>query len=139
MTRRSGSADLPFHGGRVPAWLGERMTRLGTVISQAVIHHYGRDELLARLAHPFWFQSFGAVMGMDWHSSGITTSVLGALKRGLTPLQSELGLSVCGGRGKHSRKTPHELVTIGDRAGFDGAVLARASRLVAKVDSAAVQ
>jgi hypothetical protein len=87
MTRRSGSADLPLHGGRVPAWLGARMTRLGAVISQAIVQHYGRDELLARLAHPFWFQSFGAVMGMDWHSSGITTSVLGALKRGLNPLQ----------------------------------------------------
>ena len=83
MTRRSGSADLPLHGGRVPPWLGERMTRLGAVITQAIVHHYGRDELLRRLAHPFWFQSFGAVMGMDWHSSGITTSVIGALKRGL--------------------------------------------------------
>ena len=139
MTKRSGSADLPLHGGRVPAWLGERMTRLGAVISQAVVHHYGRDELLARLAHPFWFQSFGAVMGMDWHSSGITTSVLGALKRGLTPLQGELGLSVCGGRGKHSRKTPQELVAVGERVGLDGGELARASRLIAKVDSAAVQ
>ena len=123
----------------MPAWLGERMTRLGAVISQAIVHHYGRDELLARLAHPFWFQSFGAVMGMDWHSSGITTSVLGALKRGLTPLQDELGLSVCGGRGKHSRKTPQELVAVGDRVGIDGAGLATASRLIAKVDSAAVQ
>src|SRR3954469_553774 len=139
MTRRSGSADLPLHGGRVPAWLGERMTRLGAVISQAIVHHYGRDELLARLAHPFWFQSFGAVMGMDWHSSGITTSVLGALKRGLTPLRGELGLHVCGGRGKHSRATPQELVAVGDRVGLDGAALATASRLIAKVDSAAVQ
>jgi uncharacterized protein len=139
MTRRTGSADLPLHGGRVPPWLGERMTRLGTVISQAVVHHYGRDELLRRLAHPFWFQSFGAVMGMDWHSSGITTSVLGALKRGLTPLQGELGIHVCGGRGKHSRKTPQELVAVGERTGIDGAALASASRLVAKVDSAAVQ
>ena len=139
MTRRSGSADLPLHGGRVPAWLGARMTRLGAVISQAIVHHYGRDELLARLAHPFWFQSFGAVMGMDWHSSGITTSVLGALKRGLNPLQRELGLSVCGGRGKHSRKTPQELIAVGERAGIDGAALATASRLIAKVDSAAVQ
>jgi uncharacterized protein len=115
------------------------MTRLGAVIAQAVIHHYGRDEFLRRLSHPFWFQSFGAVMGMDWHSSGITTSVLGALKRGLGPLQGELGLYVCGGRGKHSRRTPDELVTIGHRAGFDGARLAGASRLIAKVDSAAVQ
>ena len=115
------------------------MTRLGAVMSQAIIHHYGRDEFLRRLAHPFWFQSFGAVMGMDWHSSGITTSVLGALKRGLAPLDRELGLRVCGGRGKHSRQTPHELVAIGDRVGFDGSELATASRLVAKVDSAAVQ
>ncbi len=139
MTRRTGSADLPLHGGRVPAWLGQRMTRLGAVITQAVVHHYGRDELLRRLAHPFWFQSFGAVMGMDWHSSGITTSVLGALKRGLAPLQSELGIHVCGGRGRHSRKTPEELIAVGERTGIDGAALASASRLVAKVDSAAVQ
>jgi hypothetical protein len=139
MAHRAGSADLPLHGGRVPAWLGERMSRLGAVISQAIVLHYGRDELLRRLAHPFWFQSFGAVMGMDWHSSGITTSVIGALKRGLAPLERELGLHVCGGRGKHSRKTPQELVAIGDRVGFDGAALATASRLVAKVDSAAVQ
>jgi len=139
MAHRAGSADLPLHGGRVPAWLGARMSRLGAVISQAIVHHYGRDELLRRLAHPFWFQSFGAVMGMDWHSSGITTSVIGALKRGLAPLEHELGLHVCGGRGAHSRKTPQELVAIGDRVGFDGAALATASRLVAKVDSAAVQ
>jgi uncharacterized protein len=115
------------------------MTRLGTVISEAIVHHYGRDELLRRLAHPFWFQSFGAVMGMDWHSSGITTSVIGALKRGLAPLAADLGIYVCGGRGQHSRQTPHELVAIGERVGFDGSALARASRLVAKVDSAAVQ
>ena len=139
VARRAGSADLPLHGGRVPAWLGRRMTRLGAVVAQAIVHHYGRDEFLRRLAHPFWFQSFGAVMGMDWHSSGITTSVLGALKRGLLPLAGELGLHVCGGRGAHSRRTPMELVGIGERVGFDGPALARASRLVAKVDSAAVQ
>ena len=139
MPRRAGSADLPLHGGRVPLWLADRMTRLGTVISEAIIHAYGRDELLRRLAHPFWFQSFGAVMGMDWHSSGITTSVIGALKRGLEPRSGELGIHVCGGRGKHSRKTPLELRAIGERVGFDGSVLAEASRLVAKVDSAAVQ
>src|SRR5947207_4930946 len=129
MPRRAGSADLPLHGGRVPRWVADRMTRLGTVMSQAIIHHYGRDELLRRLAHPFWFQSFGAVMGMDWHSSGITTSVLGALKRGLAPLAGELGLHVCGGRGKHSRATPRELLAIGDRVGLDGQGLARSSRL----------
>jgi hypothetical protein len=139
MARRAGSADLPLHGGHVPKWLADRMTRLGAVMCEAIIHHYGRDELLRRLAHPFWFQSFGAVMGMDWHSSGITTSVIGALKRGLAPLQKELGIHVCGGRGKHSRKTPDELVSIGDRIGLDGSALAQASRLVAKVDSAAVQ
>jgi hypothetical protein len=139
MSRRSGSADLPLHGGRVPAWLADRMTRLGAVMSQAIVHEYGRDELLRRLAHPFWFQSFGAVMGMDWHSSGITTSVIGALKRGLAPLAGELGVHVCGGRGRHSRRTPDELLAIGDCTGVDGTALARASRLVAKVDSAAVQ
>jgi len=139
MARRAGTADLPLHGGHVPRWLADRMTRLGAVISQAIVHHYGRDELLRRLAHPFWFQSFGAVMGMDWHSSGITTSVIGALKRGLAPLERELGIHVCGGRGRFSRQTPHELISIGEQVGFDGSALATASRLVAKVDSAAVQ
>jgi uncharacterized protein len=139
MARRTGGADLPLHGGSVPRWLADRMTRLGAVMSQAIVHHYGRDELLRRLANPFWFQSFGAVMGMDWHSSGITTSVIGALKRGLTPLQGELGIHVCGGRGRHSRQTPQELIAIGDRVGIDGAGLAQSSRLVAKVDNAAVQ
>ncbi|MBV9754954.1 MAG: DUF763 domain-containing protein [Hyphomicrobiales bacterium] len=139
MARRTGSADLPLHGGQVPKWLADRMTRLGAVITQAIVHEYGREEFLRRLAHPFWFQSFGAVMGMDWHSSGITTSVIGALKRGLMPLAGEIGIHVCGGRGKHSRQTPNELFLIGERVGFDGNELARASRLVAKVDSAAVQ
>ena len=139
MARRAGSADLPLHHGRVPAWLGQRMARLGLVITEAIVHHYGRDEFLRRLAHPFWFQSFGAVMGMDWHSSGITTAVLGALKRGLGPRAGELGIHVCGGRGNHSRRTPGELVAIGERVGFDGLAMARTSRLVAKVDSAAVQ
>src|SRR5215216_5671512 len=120
MAQRAGSANLPLHGGQVPAWLADRMTRLGAVISEAVVHHYGRDELLRRLAHPFWFQSFGAVMGMDCHSSGITTSVIGALKRGLAPLRNELGIHVCGGRGKYSRRTPDELAELGDRVGLDG-------------------
>ena len=123
----------------MPPWLATRMSSLGAVITQAIVHHYGRDEFLQRLSHPFWFQSFGAVMGMDWHSSGITTSVIGALKRGLGPLSNELGIHVCGGRGQHSRKTPDELRLLGERIGFDGAKLTRASRLVAKVDSAAVQ
>src|SRR5690349_13560828 len=139
MPQRAGSADLPLHGGQVPRWLATRMSRLGAVMAEAIIHQYGRDELLRRLANPFWFQSFGAVMGMDWHSSGITTSVIGALRRGLAPLQRELGIHVCGGRGNHSRQTPHELIAIGERVGLDGASLAEKSRLVAKVDSAAVQ
>ena len=139
MTRRTGSADLPLHGGRVPPWLSARMAKLGRVIVEAIVHHYGRDELLRRLAHPFWFQSFGSVMGMDWHSSGITTSVIGALKRGLAPVQSELGIFVCGGKGTHSRQTPAELLEIGQRTGIEATSLVRASRLVAKVDSAAVQ
>src|SRR5712675_2182830 len=139
MASRSGTAILPLHGGRVPPWLAKRMSALGAVICQAIVHHYGRDEFLRRLSHPFWFQSFGAVMGMDWHSSGITTSVIGALKRGLAPIENEIGIHVCGGRGKHSRRTPEELTALGDRIGIDGQALTRASRLVAKVDSAAVQ
>lgn len=139
MSKRTGSADLPLHGGRVPAWLGERMTKLGCVMAEAIVIHYGRDEFLRRLSHPFWFQSFGAVMGMDWHSSGITTSVLGALKRGMARRNNDLGIYVCGGRGAQSRKTPAELMAVADRTGFDGAALATVSRLVAKVDSAAVQ
>ena len=139
MTRRSGYADLPLHGGHVPAWLSARMATLGRVITEAIVQHYGRDELLRRLAHPFWFQSFGAVMGMDWHSSGITTSVLGALKRGLAPVQRELGIYVCGGRGRASRRTPAELTEVGELTGIDAGSLAAASRLVAKIDSAAVQ
>src|SRR5580698_8227713 len=136
MHQRTGTASLPLHGGRVPAWLSSRMALLGRVIVEAIVHEYGRDELLSRLAHPFWFQSFGAVMGMDGHSSGITTSVIGALKRGLAPLQDEIGVYVCGGRGRHSRRTPEELNLLGDRVGVDAQGLTRASRLVAKVDSA---
>jgi len=135
----TGTADLPLHGGRVPAWLASRMARLGRVVVEAIAHAYGRTEVLRRLSDPFWFQSFGAVMGMDWHSSGITTSVIGALKRGLAPVERELGLHVCGGRGRHSRRTPDELTALGERVGVDAPALVRASRLVAKVDSAAVQ
>ena len=139
MTTRSGYADLPLHGGRVPAWLAARMAALGRVIAEAVVHHYGSDELLRRLSHPFWFQSFGSVMGMDWHSSGVTTSVLGALKRGLAPVERELGIYVCGGRGRASRRTPEELLRVGELTGIDATRLAATSRLVAKIDSAAVQ
>src|SRR2546423_11455627 len=130
--KRSGSADLPLHGGSVPPWLAQRMTRLGTAIAENVIHHYGRSAFLSKLSDPFWFQAFGTVMGMDWHSSGITTSVLGALKRGLNPRSDELGIYVCGGRGKASRSTPEELFRVADTNGLNGAELARISRLTAK-------
>ena len=136
---RTGSADLPLHGGRVPAWLASRMARLGAVMVEALFLEEGPHGVLRRLAHPFWFQALGCVMGMDWHSSGITTSVLGALKRGLAGRERELGIAVCGGRGRQSRKTPAELVEFGERTGVDGDALARTSRLVAKVDSALVQ
>src|ERR687883_428795 len=137
--KRSGIADLPLHGGRVPAWLGERMTKLGTAITESVLYHYGPSELLSRLSDPFWFQALGSVMGMDWHSSGITTSVMGALKRGLNSRAHALGVYICGGRGKHSRMTPHELLTIADTHGLEGDALVRYSRLTAKVDNTAVQ
>ena len=133
--KRSGSADLPLHGGHVPAWLAERMTKLGTAICESVLYHYGPSELLTRLSDPFWFQALGSVMGMDWHSSGITTSVLGALKRGLNPRSHDLGVYVCGGRGRHSRKTPSELLEISSRTGLNGDDLVRASRLTARVDN----
>ncbi len=123
----------------MPGWLGARMARLGRVLTEALVLEYGRDEVLRRLAHPFWFQSLGCVMGMDWHSSGITTSVIGALKRGLAPVADELGLHVCGGRGRHSRRTPEELAEVSERTGQDADALARASRLIAKVDNNAVQ
>src|SRR3979409_2459670 len=131
--RRSGVADLPLHGGRVPQWLAERMTALGTAITETIIHDYGASAFLSRLSDPFWFQALGAVMGMDWHSSGITTSVMGALKRGLAPRAHELGIYVCGGRGKHSRNTPQELLQIAERRGFDGEALVGTSRLTARV------
>lgn len=138
MMKRSGTADLPLHGGRVPSWLAQRMTRLGTAITETIIRDYGTSAFLTRLSDPFWFQALGAVMGMDWHSSGITTSVMGALKRGLTPRSDELGLYVCGGRGKFSRNTPFELKSIADRRGFDADLLVRTSRLTARVDNNAI-
>ncbi len=135
---RSGTADLPLHGGRVPSWLAERMTKLGTAITETIILDYGPSAFLSRLSDPFWFQALGAVMGMDWHSSGITTSVMGALKRGLAPRAEELGIYVCGGRGRFSRNTPNELRTIANRRGFDGEALVRTSRLTARVDNNAI-
>ena len=136
--KRSGVADLPLHGGRVPPWLADRMTKLGSAITETIIHDYGTSAFLSRLSDPFWFQAMGAVMGMDWHSSGITTSVMGALKRGLGPKADELGLYFCGGRGRFSRNTPHELRAIASRKGFDGEALVRTSRLTARVDNNAI-
>jgi hypothetical protein len=133
--KRSGVADLPLHGGRVPAWLAERMTQLGTAIVESVLLHYGHAAFLSRISDPYWFQALGSVMGMDWHSSGITTSVIGALKRGLNPRAAELGLYVCGGRGRHSRNTPGELRTLAESQGLDGEALVRISRLTAKIDN----
>src|SRR5215475_10464002 len=136
--RRSGHADLPLHGGRVPPWLAERMTKLGTAITECVVHHYGQSGFLTRLSDPFWFQALGCVMGMDWHSSGITTSVLGALKRGLNPRAHELGIYICGGRGRHSRNTPDELRAIAEKRGLNGEELVRTSRLTARIDNNAI-
>jgi uncharacterized protein len=136
--KRSGTADLPLHGGRVPPWLACRMTELVTAIAEQVILNYGQSEFLTRLSDPFWFQVYGAVMGMDWHSSGITTSVLGALKRGINPRFSELGLIVCGGRGRHSVRTPGELRAFSQKTGLEGDALARTSRLTSRIDNNAV-
>lgn len=136
--KRSGFADLPLHGGRVPAWLADRMVKLGTAIVESVLRDYGASELLSRLSDPFWFQALGCVMGMDWHSSGITTSVLGALKRGVNPRAHELGVYLCGGRGRHSRNTPDELRAVAGRTSLDGEALVRTSRLTARIDNNAI-
>src|SRR3984885_4610268 len=136
--KRSGTADLPLHDGHVPPWLAKRMTELGTAIAEQIILNYGQSEFLTRLSDPFWCQAYGAVMGMDWHSSGITTSVLGALKRGMNHRFSELGVMFCGGRGRHSKRTPDELRAFASRTGLDGDALARTSRLTARVDNNAI-
>ena len=135
----TGYADMPLHYGRVPKWLALRMSSLGGAIVECIVLNYGRQEFLQRISDPCWFQSFGAVLGMDWHSSGITTSVMGALKKSLNPISKELGIHVCGGRGRHSRKTPNELLKVADRTGLDGDALVRCSRLSAKIDSTAIQ
>ena len=137
--KRSGTADLPLHYGHVPAWLYQRMSRLGLAIVEVILADYGKDEVLRRLADPFWFQSFGAVMGMDWHSSGITTSVMGALKRAINPNYKTLGIYIAGGKGKFSREAPSELIKIADSTGLDGNELVRCSKLSAKVDNTAIQ
>lgn len=137
--KRSGSADLPLHYGHVPLWLAQRMATLGLAITEAILLEYGKAEVIRRLSSPFWFQSLGVVMGMDWHSSGITTSVMGALKKSINPLSKELGIYICGGKGKHSRETPNELLKIADKTGLNGTALVRASKLSAKVDNTAIQ
>ncbi|HYV93551.1 MAG TPA: DUF763 domain-containing protein [Chitinophagales bacterium] len=137
--KHSGTADLPLHYGQVPKWLAQRMSLLGGAIVESLIIQYGRNEVLRRMSDPFWFQSLGCVMGMDWHSSGITTSVMGALKSAINPKAKELGLYICGGRGKHSRQTPNELMKIADDTGLDGHHLVHCSKLSAKVDNTAVQ
>lgn len=139
MPKRTGVADLPLHTGTVPKWLADRMRDLGRLIAESIVENYGKKEFLVRLSDPLWFQSFGAVMGMDWHSSGITTSVMYALKRGLNPIARDLGIYVCGGRGKYSRETPNELMMVADKTGVDGNYLKRTSSLCAKVDNTAVQ
>ncbi|MBF9015369.1 MULTISPECIES: DUF763 domain-containing protein [unclassified Oceanispirochaeta] len=136
---KSGTADLPLHNGTVPRWLSERMARLGREVVRILVEEQGADAFLTRLSDPFWFQSLGCVMGMDWHSSGITTSVMGALKRGLNPLSHELGIYVCGGRGRYSRATPNEIIDISGREGLDADDLIRSSRLSAKVDNSCLQ
>ncbi len=137
--KRSGSADLALMGGSIPSWLFDRMTQLSLPIVESIVLEYGKQEFLRRLSDPFWFQSFGAVIGMDWNSSGVTTAVMSALKKSLSPHAQELGLYVCGGKGKDSLQTPNELVAVGDKTGINGHELARISRLTAKVDSTAIQ
>jgi hypothetical protein len=137
--KRSGSADLPLHYGYVPQWLAERMAKLGLAVVETIVMDYGKDEVLRRLSDPFWFQSLGAVMGMDWHSSGITASVMGALKRAINPHSRELGIYICGGKGNHSRQTPNELLRISETTGLDGNYLVKCSKLSAKVDNTAIQ
>jgi hypothetical protein len=136
---KSGHADLPLHYGKVPIWLAQRMSALGGAIVESIVIEYGRDALLQKMSDPFWFQSLGCVLGMDWHSSGITTSVMGALKQSVNRKSAELGIYICGGRGKYSRQTPAELLAIADKTGLDGNLLVHNSKLSAKVDNTAIQ
>jgi hypothetical protein len=137
--KQSGTADLPLHYGVVPIWLAERMAKLCLAVVENIVLDYGKDEVLRRLSDPFWFQSLGAVMGMDWHSSGITTSVMAALKRSVNPHSKEFGLYICGGKGKYSLQTPAELLRVSEATGLDGNYLVKCSKLSAKVDNTAVQ
>ena len=132
-------ADLPLHYGQVPPWLYQRMSKLGVAIVEAIMLDYGRNAVLQRLSDPCWFQALGCVLGMDWHSSGITTSVMGALKRSVNERSKELGIYICGGKGKFSRETPNELLRIAETTGLNGDDLVRSSKLSAKVDNTAIQ
>lgn len=132
-------ADLPLHYGKVPDWLYKRMGLLGGAIIEAVAQEYGRSAVVSRLSDPFWFQALGCVLGMDWHSSGITTSVMGALKGAINPKYRELGIYICGGKGKQSTQTPAELLVFSDKTGLDGKELVKSSKLTAKVDNTAIQ
>jgi len=137
--KRSGSADLALMGGGVPKWLYERMKRMSLAVVEAILTEYGHQAFLSRLSDPFWFQSFGAAIGMDWNSSGVTTTVMRALSESINPHAKELGLFVCGGKGKQSLRTPRELLRVGEITGLDGDDLGRSSKLIAKVDNTAVQ
>jgi len=136
---RTGTANLPLHHGKAPAWLFSRMKRLSREIVVWVVREYGPGEMLARLSDPYWFQALGCVLGFDWHSSGLTTTVCGALKEGIAGLESDLGLFIAGGKGGRSRKTPAEIESFGDRISVDPQKLVYASRMAAKVDNSALQ
>lgn len=137
--KKAGHADLPLHHGHVPVWLAQRMSKLAAGIVEAIVIEYGKSEVMRRMSDPLWFQSLGSVLGMDWHSSGITTSVMGALKKAINPMSRDLGIYVCGGRGKHSRQTPAELLKVADKVGLDGNHLVKCSKLSAKIDNTAIQ
>lgn len=132
-------ADLPLHYGQVPPWLAKRMSLLGGAIVEAIVTDYGKGEVIKRLSDPCWFQALGCVLGMDWHSSGITTSVMGALKKAINPRSAELGIYICGGKGRHSKQTPAELTAIAHKTGLPGDQLVYSSKLTAKVDNTAIQ
>src|SRR5437588_71421 len=139
MARHTGYASLPLHGGKAPPWLFSRMVRLSREIVIYMASEFGTREVLRRLSDPFWFQAFGCVLGFDWHSSGVTTTVCGALKEAARKYGGDLGIIVCGGKGATSRKTPEQIRRACERTGNDAESLVYASRMAAKVDSAAVQ
>lgn len=136
---RSGIAQLPLHWGETPRWLFERMEKLCRAVVEVIVAEFGPGELLRRLSDPVWFQSLGCVAGFDWHSSGLTTTLCGALKEGVKGLEQELGIFICGGKGRSSRNTPGEILHFAERFSLNGNNLVQTSRLVAKVDSAALQ